>query len=111
MQIPATLWTILVQNKRFDGIKPTPSPNPNPDGSYTVTLTVTQWKVFEENQKKPPVPVPAEPEPSKPAPGKEPEEKPGEEITVTLEPSMFRPLSSITLNRKRLLCPRFFVLL
>ena len=105
------MWIILQQNKRFDGIRLFPKPKPNPDGSYTVTLTVTQWKVFEENQKKPTVSVAAEPEPSKPAPGKEPEEKPGEEITVTLEPSMFRPLSSIKLNRKRLLCPRFFVLL
>ena len=85
MQIPATLWTILVQNKRFEGIKPTPSPKPNPDGSYTVTLTVTQWKVFEENQKKPPVSVPAEPEP-----GKEPSDKPSDDISVTKEPSTFQ---------------------
>ena len=111
MQIPAPMWKILQQNNRFDGIRLFPKPKPNPDQSYTVKLTVTQWNVFQENMKKPPVPVLAEPEPSKPAPGKEPEEKPGEEITVTLEPSMFRPLSSIILNRKRLLCPRFFVLL
>ena len=75
LQIPAPLWTILVQNKRFEGIRPTPNPKPNPDGSYTVKLTTTQFKVFEENQKKPAIPVPAEP--AIPAPGKEPEpEKP-----------------------------------
>ena len=53
------MWTILVQNKTFEGIRPTPNPKPNPDGSYTVTLTVTQWKVFQDNQKKSPLPVPA----------------------------------------------------
>jgi len=96
---------ILVQNKRFEGIRPTPNPKPNPDGSYTVKLTTTQFKVFEENQKKPAIPVSAEP--SKPAPGKEPEpeksapgqepkkpeekpeEKPVDQITVTKEPSTF----------------------
>ena len=99
------MWTILVQNKRFEGIRPTPNPKPNPDGSYTVKLTTTQFKVFEENQKKPAIPVPAEP--AKPAPGKEPEpeksapgqepkkpeekpeEKPVDQITVTKEPSTF----------------------
>ena len=94
------MWKILQQNKRFDGIRLFPKPKPSPDGSYTITLTVTQWKVFQENQKKPPVSVPAEPakpapgkEPEKPTTGKEPEEKPQEEpkeeITVTQEPSMF----------------------
>ena len=103
---------ILVQNKRFEGIRPTPNPKPNPDGSYTVKLTTTQFKVFEENQKKPAIPVPAEPakpasgkepepekpslgkEPEKSAPGQEPkkpeekpEEKPVDQITVTKEPS------------------------
>ena len=91
------MWTILIQNKRFEGIRPTPNPKPNPDGSYTVTLTMTQFKVFEENQKKPAIPVPAEP--AKPAPGKEPEEKPtttlGVEITVTQAPSKFRPPSKL----------------
>ena len=98
LQIPAPLWTILVQNKRFEGIRPTPNPKPNPDGSYTVKLTTTQFKVFEENQKKPAIPVPAEPakpapgkepEPEKPAPGKEPKEstpalekKPDEKIKI-----------------------------
>ena len=84
---------ILVQNKRFEGIRPTPNPKPNPDGSYTVKLTTTQFKVFEENQKKPAIPVPAEP--AKPAPGQEPkkpEEKPVDEITVTKEPSTFQLL-------------------
>ena len=105
---------ILVQNKRFEGIRPTPDPKPNPDGSYTVKLTTTQFKVFEENQKKPAIPVPAEPakpapgkelepeksvpgqEPEKSAPGQEPkkpeekpEEKPVDQITVTKEPSTF----------------------
>ena len=105
---------ILVQNKRFEGIRPTPNPKPNPDGSYTVKLTTTQFKVFEENQKKPAIPVPAEPaipapgkepepekpslgkEPEKSAPGQEPkkpeekpEEKPVDRITVTKEPSTF----------------------
>ena len=96
---------ILVQNKRFEGIRPTPNPKPNPDGSYTVKLTTTQFKVFEENQKKPAIPVPAEPaipapgkepEPEKSAPGQEPkkpeekpEEKPVDQITVTKEPSTF----------------------
>ena len=51
------MWTILIQNKRFEGIRPTPNPKPNPDGNYTVTLTTTQFKVFEENQKKPAIPV------------------------------------------------------
>ena len=87
------MWTILIQNKRFEGIKPSPEgTKPNPDGSYTVTLTTVQWKTFEDNQKKPPVVVQAAPEPEKPAPGKEPEEpqdKPGDEITVTQEPSAF----------------------
>ena len=73
MQIPATLWTILIQNKRFEGIRPTPNPKPNPDGSYTVKLTTIQWKVFQENQKKPPVSLPAAPEPAKTAPVEEPE--------------------------------------
>ena len=86
LQIPASLWAILQQNKRFEGIRPTPNPKPNADGSYTVKLTTIQWKMFQENQKKPPVPVPAEPDPVKPASEKEPE-KPEEEITVTLEPS------------------------
>ena len=100
------MWTILVQNKRFEGIRPTPNPKPNPDGSYTVKLTTTQFKVFEENQKKPAIPVPAEP--AKPASGKEPEpekpslvkepetsapgqepKKPVDQITVTKEPSTF----------------------
>ena len=79
MQIPATLWTILIQNKRFEGIRPTPNPKPNPDGSYTVKLTTIQWKVFQENQKKPPVSLPAAPEPAKTAPveePKKPEDKP-----------------------------------
>ena len=103
LQIPAPLWTILIQNKRFEGIRPTPNPKPNPDGSYTVKLTTIQWNVFQDNQKKPPVPVPADPEkpapgkePEKTAPGKEPqepekkpEEKPSDEITVTQEPSRF----------------------
>ena len=58
LHIPATLWTILIQNKRFEGIKPSPeNTKPNPDGSYTVTLTTIQFKKFEENQKKPPIPV------------------------------------------------------
>ena len=105
LHIPAPLMKILVQNKRFEGIRPTPDPKPNPDGSYTVKLTTTQFKVFEENQKKPAIPVPAEP--AKPAPGKEPEpeksapgqepkkpeekpeEKPVDRITVTKEPSTF----------------------
>ena len=72
-----------MQNKRFEGIKPAPNPKPNPDGSYTVTLTVTQWKVFQDNQKKPPVPVPAEPAqptsgeaPNNQAPGKDTEKSP-----------------------------------
>ena len=96
LQIPATLWTILIQNKRFEGIRPTPNPKPNPDGSYTVKLSTIQWKVFQENQKKPPVPVPAAPEPEKTAPVEEPkkpedkpEDKPKDEITVTQEPSTF----------------------
>ena len=84
LQIPASLWTILIQNKRFEGIRPSPNPRLNPDGSYTVELTTIQWNVFQDNQKKPPVLVPAEPEKS--APGKKPEstslveepEKPGE---------------------------------
>ena len=99
------MWTILIQNKRFEGIRPTPNPKPNPDGSYTVKLTTIQWKVFQENQKKPPVPVPAAPEPEKSAPGKKPEktapveeakkpedkpeDKPKDEITITQEPSTF----------------------
>ena len=97
LQIPATLWTILIQNKRFEGIRPTPNPKPNPDGSYTVKLTTIQWKVFQENQKKPPVPVPAAPEPEKTAPVEEakkpedkperPEDKPTDEISVTKDPS------------------------
>ena len=103
LQIPASLWTILIQNKRFEGIRPTPNPKPNPDGSYTVKLTTIQWNVFQDNQKKPPVPVLADPEkpapgkePEKTAPGKEPqepekkpEEKPSDEITVTQEPRTF----------------------
>ena len=97
LQIPATLWTILVQNKRFEGIRPTPNPKPNPDGSYTVKLTTIQWKVFQENQKKPPVPVPAAPEPEETSPveepkkpenkPEEPEDKPTDEISVTKDPS------------------------
>ena len=104
LQIPAPLWTILVQNKRFEGIRPTPNPKANPDGSYTVKLTTTQFKVFEENQKKPAIPVPAEPEkpspgqePEKPAPGKEPKEstpapekKPDEKIKIEKDFRMFK---------------------
>jgi hypothetical protein len=96
LHIPASLWTILQQNRRFEGIRPTPNPKPNPDGSYTVKLSTIQWKVFQENQKKPPVPVPGEPAPEKPVPVKEPEkpeekpdDKPEEEITVIQEPSTF----------------------
>jgi hypothetical protein len=62
LQIPANLWTILIQNKRFEGIRPTPNPKPNSDGSYTVKLTTIQWKVFQENQKKPQHPYPAQPD-------------------------------------------------
>ena len=77
LQIPAPLWKIILQNKGFEGIKPSPeNTKPNPDGSFTVKLTPAQWKIFQDNQKKPPIPVPAEPEPEKPAPGKEPEPKP-----------------------------------
>ena len=98
------MWTILVQNKRFEGIRPTPNPKPNPDGSYTVKLTTIQWKVFQDNQKKPAVPVPAEPESAEPAPGKEPEEKPtttlGVEITVTQAPSKFRPPSKLLISKQ-----------
>merc|ERR1719204_241378 len=60
LRIPANLWTIIIQNKGFEGIKPTPNPKPNPDGSRTVTLTPAQWKIFQDNRKKPPVPTPAE---------------------------------------------------
>ena len=52
--------------------------------------------MFQENQKKPPVPVPAAPEPEETAPVEEPkkpedkpEDKPNDEITVTQEPSTF----------------------
>ena len=86
LHIPASLWTILQQNRRFEGIRPTPNPKPNADGSYTVKLTTIQWKVFQENQKKPPVPVPAETEPVESTPVNDPG-KSEEEITVTLEPS------------------------
>ena len=88
LQIPASLWTILQQNKRFEGIRPTPNPKPNADGSYTVKLTTIQWKMFQENQKKPPVPVPTETEPVESTPVNDPG-KSEEEITVTLEPSTF----------------------
>ena len=74
------MWTILVQNKTFEGIRPTPNPKPNPDGSYTVTLTVTQWKVFQDNQKTTPLPVPAS----------EPAKQPDEKISVTNDPSAFQ---------------------
>ena len=113
LHIRAPMWTTLQQNKRFDGIRLFPRPKPNPDGSYTVTLTVTQWKVFEKNMEKAPIPVPGKPEPAKPAPGNEPkkpapgekpektEEKPEDkaqdEITVTQEPSMSYILHSIFL--------------
>ena len=70
LQIPATVWPILQQNKSFDGIRPTPNPKPNPDGTYTVKLTVFQWKKFQDNQRKAPVPAPKKPEDKK-----EPEQK------------------------------------
>ena len=67
-------------------------------------LTTIQWKVFQENQKKPLVPVPGEPAPVKPVPVKEPEkpeekpdDKPEEEITVIQEPSTFLLLSKTSL--------------
>ena len=85
MQIPATLWTILVQNKTFEGIRPTPNPKPNPDGSYTVILTVTQWKVFQENQKKAPITVVLTSELTK---------KPDDKISVSNDPSAFLKLTS-----------------
>ena len=104
LQIPAPMWRILLQNKRFDGIRLFPKPKPNPDQSYTVKLTVAQWNIFQENMKKPPVAVLAGPKPAKPS-GKEPEsadsgvepEKPEErpkgksidEFTVTEDPSTF----------------------
>ena len=96
LQIPAPLWKIIQQNKGFDGIKPTPNPKSNPDGSRTVKLTPAQWVIFQENQKKAPVPVPAEPEtgkePSdKPSdkPADKPADKPTDEISVTKDPSTF----------------------
>ena len=76
LKIPAPLWKIILQNKGFEGIKPTPNPKPNPDGSRTVKLTPAQWQIFQDNQKKAPVPVPAEP-------GKEPTD----EISVTKDRS------------------------
>merc|ERR1719204_2730893 len=82
LQIPETVWAVLVEKKRFEGIKPTPDPKPNPDGSRTVKLTPAQWKTFQDNQKKPPIPVPVEPEP-----GKKPSDKPADEISVTKDPS------------------------
>merc|ERR1719204_2849409 len=82
LQIPEPVWKIIIQNKGFEGIKPTPDPKPNPAGSRTVTLTPAQWKTFQDNQKKPPTPVPVEPEP-----GKKPSDKPADEISVTKDPS------------------------
>merc|ERR1719204_2894498 len=82
LQIPEPVWKIIIQNKGFEGIKPTPDPKPNPDGSRTVKLTPAQWKTFQDNQKKPPIPVPVEPEP-----GKKPSDKPADEISVTKDPS------------------------
>ena len=95
MQIPASVWPILQQNKSFDGIRPTPNPKPNPDGTYTVKLTVFQWKKFQDNQKKAPVPAPKKPEEKKPD-DKKPEEKPSEEINVTKEPSMLLMLHELS---------------
>ena len=60
------MWTILIQNKRFEGIKPTPNPKPNADDSRTVKLSPAQWQIFQDNQKNPAIPVPAT------EPGKEP---------------------------------------
>merc|ERR1719204_1947998 len=78
LQIPAHLWTIILQNKGLEGIKPIPTPKPNPDGSRTVTLTPAQWQTFQDNQKKPPIAIP-----DKPEPGKEPTDS----ISVINDPS------------------------
>ena len=59
LKIPAALWVIILQNNGLAGITPTPNPKPNADGSRTVKLTPAQWKIFQDNQKKPPVPAPA----------------------------------------------------
>ena len=100
LQIPDKLWPILMQNKTFEGIKPSPNPKPNPDGSRTVKLTPAQWQIFQDNQKKPPIPVPAEPKPGKEPtdkpsdkpdkPSEKPSNEPSDEITVTKDPSMLK---------------------
>ena len=61
--------------------------------------------MFQENQKKPPVPVPAAPEPEKTAPVEEakkpedkPEGKPKDEITVSQEPSTSLVTTPITFD-------------
>lgn len=54
LQIPATVWLVLTQNKTLEGIQLISTPKPNPDGSYTITLTTSQWKTFQDNQKKTP---------------------------------------------------------
>ena len=59
LRIPGALWIIIQQNRGFEGIEPAPQSKPNDDGSFTVTLTPAQWQIFQDNQKKPPVPVPA----------------------------------------------------
>ena len=84
--IPANLWTIIIQNNGFEGIKPTPNPKPNTDGTYTVTLNPAQWQIFQENQKRPPIAAPAL------EPGTGPSEKPSDDsITVTNDPSTSLP--------------------
>ena len=85
------MWKIIIQNKGFDGIKPTPNPKPNADGTYTVKLSPKQWQIFQDNQKKAPVPVPAEPENNGQVPADKPADKPADdpsdEISVTKDPS------------------------